>query len=164
MRTADYIQLALLSVMMGVCKPKDAEVSRTLKMQAVHIVDGDTFDGRDGSTTLRIRLHGIDAPERGQDFSRKSKETLGELCGNGPLSIGLTEKDRYGRWVAVVHDSRGLCVNEEMVARGMAWHFTRYSSDARLERLEAKARRSRIGLWAMDNPTPPWEYRDAKRR
>ena len=141
------------------CRTDSQPKVRELTLQAVHIADGDTFEGRDGEKTYRIRLHGIDAPERNQDFSRKSRETLGRLCRNGPLKAEVVQKDRYGRWVCRVYDRNGESINKAMVKEGMAWHFKRYSSDRELQRLEDEARSGRIGLWSLDNPIPPWDYR-----
>ena len=156
LRWSVILTLALLS---DSCRTETKPKRRELTIQAVHIADGDTFEGRDGSQTYRIRLHGIDAPEKGQDFSRKSRETLGRLCKNGPLKAVVVQKDRYGRWVCEVFDRNGQSVNKAMVREGMAWHFRRYSSDREVARLESEARSAKVGLWSLDNPIPPWEYR-----
>lgn len=162
LRSAVLAAVALLSVS---CRTETKPKPRELTLQAVHIADGDTFEGRDGDKTYRVRLHGIDAPERGQDFSNKSRETLGRLCKNGPLKARVVERDRFGRWVCEVYDRNGLSINKTLVKEGMAWHFKRYSSDRELERLEAEARSSRLGIWSLDDPTPPWKYRkDSTRR
>ena len=156
LRWSALLTLALLS---DSCRTETKPKPRELTLQAVHIADGDTFEGRDGSQTYRIRLHGIDAPEKGQDFSRKSRETLGRLCKNGPLKAVIVQKDRYGRWVCEVFDKDGQSVNKAMVREGMAWHFKRYSSDREVARLESEARSARIGLWSLEDPIAPWIYR-----
>lgn len=159
MRTPSFTGLLLAALFSFTCRTETKPKSSELSLQAVHIADGDTFDGRDGDKTYRIRLHGIDAPEKGQDFSRKSKEALGRLCKNGPLKAVIIQKDRYGRWVCEVYDRNGQSINKAMVMEGMAWHFKRYSSDRELARLEEEARSAKSGLWSLDNPIPPWEYR-----
>ena len=144
----------------SVTRPNAQEVTMT----AVRIADGDTFEGRNGTGTYKIRLQGIDAPERGQDFSNKSKETLGALLKQGPLKVKLLKKDQYGRWLGDVYNADGAFVNERMVAEGMAWHFRKYSKDKTLERLEKEAREARKGLWSLDNPVAPWDYRKSKKK
>jgi endonuclease YncB( thermonuclease family) len=156
LRSSVLAALALLSVS---CRTETKPKPRELTLQAVHIADGDTFEGRDGDQTHRIRLHGVDAPEKGQDFSKKSRETLGRLCKNGPLKAVIIQKDRFGRWVCDVYDRNGQSINKALVKEGMAWHFKRYSSDRELARLEAEARSARIGLWSLDDPIAPWIYR-----
>ena len=85
MRTSTCTGMMLAAIFSIACRTETRPKPAELSLQAVHIADGDTFEGRDGDKTYRIRLHGVDAPEKGQDFSRKSRETLGRLCKNGPL-------------------------------------------------------------------------------
>lgn len=130
---------------------------------AVSITDGDTFVARGNGKTFKVRLQGIDAPERGQDFSKRSKERLGELCMASPLKIKFLNKDGFGRWVAEVYDKAGRHINAEMVASGLAWHFKMYSQDPELDRLEQQARKAGLGLWSLPNPQAPWDYRSSRR-
>ena len=159
MRLPSFSGVLLAAFLSLNCRTETKPGARELTLQAVHIADGDTFEGRDGDKTYRIRLHGVDAPEKGQDFSRKSRETLGRLCRNGPLRAVIVQKDRFGRWVCEVFDRDGRSINKSMVKDGMAWHFKRYSSDRELARLEAEARAAKVGIWSVDNPVAPWEYR-----
>jgi endonuclease YncB( thermonuclease family) len=73
--------------------------------------------------------------------------------------VVFTQKERYGRVIAKAYLSDGRCLNEEMLRLGMAWHFKRYSDDARWAKMEDIARQSRVGLWADSRPVPPWEWR-----
>jgi len=146
------------------CKSGKKEAEKNMMLNATRISDGDSFEGRGDAGTFRIRLYGIDAPEMGQDFSRKSKETLGDLCKSGPLKVVVINKDRYGRLVSNVYNSKGQFINQIMVAEGMAWHFKKFSSDPVLDNLEKEARQSRKGLWGLENPLPPWDYRKDHRR
>jgi micrococcal nuclease len=159
MQTLRSTALVAFALLAASCRTETKPKPRELTLQAVHIADGDTFEGRDGEQTYRIRLHGVDAPEKGQDFSRTSRETLGRLCKNGPLKAVIVQKDRFGRWVCEVYDRNGQSINKTMVKEGMAWHFTRYSSDRELARLEREARSARVGLWSLENPVAPWTYR-----
>lgn len=156
--------MALTFILPGSCRNSKKAPGREVTLVVVKISDGDTFVGRGDGVTYKIRLQGIDAPERGQDFSNKSKDLLGELCSYSPVKAKLLSKDRYGRWVADVYNNKGQFINEVMVEEGMAWHFKRYSSDKNLDRLEALAKQEKKGLWSFDNPIPPWEYRNLKKK
>lgn len=145
------------------CGNGQPKTGQEWSVAAVSITDGDTFVARGDGVTFKVRLHGIDAPERGQDFSRRSKERLGEMCMASPLRVRLLNKDGFGRWVAEVYDKAGRHINAEMVASGLAWHFKKYSEDPELDRLERLARKARIGLWSLPDPQAPWEYRSDRR-
>ena len=136
-----------------------------LQGRAVKISDGDTFDllSSNEQRTIRIRLHGVDCPERGMDYARVAKESLGELLRDQRLRVVAVDSDRYGRVVGDVYTTNGTWVNLELVERGMAWHYTDYSSDQRLAGAERKARAARLRLWSQPQPVAPWEWRRAKR-
>lgn len=136
----------------------------TLTGPAVKIIDGDTFDLLlSDNTTVRIRMHGIDCPERGQAFYKVCRNALGDLCGAGPLKVVMRDKDRYGRTVADVYNARSQWVNYELVAGGFAWHYTKYDNDDRLARAEVSARAACKGLWADAAPVAPWDWRRERR-
>ena len=134
----------------------------TLKGKAVRIVDGDTFDLLVGTTTHRIRLAGIDAPEKGQDFGTASKLLLGQLCSNQTLTVRVTDVDRNKRKIAEIYTEQKLWINKELIAKGMAWHFKKYSTDRELANAELSARKQKIGLWSLNNPVAPWDWRKKK--
>lgn len=144
------------------CEAQQSKPAAEIRLTVYKIVDGDSFEGRAGGQNYKIRLFGIDAPEKGQDFYRKSKDRLGELCYQGPLLIKLRNKDYFGRWVADAYTSKGVFINQVMVKEGLAWHFTKYSKDSTLRRLEKEARASKAGLWQFNKPIPPWEFRKNK--
>jgi micrococcal nuclease len=128
-------------------------------------VDGDTFKLLIADKqTVKIRLNGIDAPEKGQDFSRASKEYLGKLISARPVRVVDKGKDKYGRIIGDVFTDQGLLVNLELVKAGMAWHFVKYSKDLRLAEAETIARQNKSGLWQQAAPVAPWDYRKRKRK
>lgn len=149
------------------CTPlkKEAENSPPgLRGRAVKIVDGDTFDLLlPEQRTIRIRLHGMDCPERGQDYGKAAKEAFGELMQDQQLRVVAVDSDRYGRVVGDVYTTGGTWVNLELVKRGMAWHYLAYSSDERLAAAEREARAARVGLWSQPRPVAPWDWRKEKR-
>lgn len=135
----------------------------TLKGKAVRIIDGDTFDLLVGTTTHRIRLAGIDAPEKKQDFYNASKQLLGQLCNGQLLTVVVTDTDRNKRKIADIYTQQKLWINKEMISKGMAWHFVKYSSNKELANAELLARKQKIGLWSLVNPVAPWDWRKGKR-
>ncbi len=137
--------------------------SYTLKGKAVRIVDGDTFDLLVDKTTHRIRLAGIDAPEKGQDFGTASKQLLGTLCAGTIVTVVVTDTDRNKRKIAEVYTEQKLWVNKEMIAKGMAWHYKKYSTNKELAAAEEQARKQKAGLWSMKNSIAPWEWRKKRR-
>ena len=127
----------------------------------VKVVDGDTFDGQtQDNIEIRFRLQGIDAPERKQDFSSKSKDKLSELIFGKSVGIKVHKKrDGYGRPIVYVTTDEYNDVGAEMLRSGLAWHAKKYDDSDLYNELERAARRNRKGLWSTDNPMPPWEYR-----
>jgi endonuclease YncB( thermonuclease family) len=127
--------------------------------RVVSVADGDTLRAIDDSKAEhRIRLAGIDAPERGQPFGNVARERLAELTMGKAVAVDVEDRDRYGRTVARL-EADGLDVCRQLVADGLAWHYTRYSKDAGLAAAEAAARAARRGLWRDPAPVPPWEWR-----
>ena len=142
--------------------------SESISGRVVAIADGDTITVLDTSKTQhKIRLSGIDAPEKKQAFGQRSKESLSVLVFNQTVQVETTKRDRYGREIGkVIVD--GLDANLEQVKRGMAWHYKAYqreqSAQDRVTYSEAEvvARGARLGLWNDAQPVPPWEFRHNK--
>jgi micrococcal nuclease len=141
-----------------------AHTNNNLKQycKVIGIVDGDTIDCLINSKTIRVRLHAIDAPEKKQDFYSRSKQSLSQLCFGKYARLVEHGHDRYRRLIADIYVDNEL-VNYKMVELGMAWHFTRYSSDSNLAALQQAARNKKKGLWSLPAPIAPWEYRTLKK-
>lgn len=133
--------------------------------QVVGVTDGDTVTVLDHQRTQhKIRLAGIDAPEKSQPFGQRAKEHLSSLV-FGRSVVGDAEKqDRYRRTVGKVLIN-GRDANLAMVAAGFAWHYKKYegeqsSSDRLLySAAESEAQATRRGLWSELDPVPPWDWR-----
>ncbi len=136
--------------------------SAPFEAKVVGVSDGDTITVLDGTTRVRVRLNGIDCPERGQAFGARAKQLTSELAFGKTVTLRPLGKDRYGRVLGEVVLPDGRVLNEELVAAGMAWHYTRYSNDATLARLERRARAARVGVWSEGRPVAPWEFRAAR--
>jgi micrococcal nuclease len=131
--------------------------------EVVEVIDGDTIEVMRDGRSERVRLHGIDAPEKGQAFGKSSKRTASELSFGKDVTVLQHGVDKYGRTLGevILPDDRSL--NREMVRSGYAWRYRKYSNDRTLDRLETNARRSNRGLWQDDDAVAPWEYRRGKR-
>ena len=111
---------------------------------------------------MKVRLNGIDCPEKRQAFGARAKQLTSELAFGKTVTVRPFGKDRYGRMLGDVVLPDGRVLNQELVAAGMAWHYTRYSKDETLARLERRAREARVGLWSEARPVAPWEFRTAR--
>lgn len=133
-------------------------------VQVIGVIDGDTFDGlTQDKIEIRFRIFGIDAPEKKQSFSDKSKKYLSSLIYGKKVGIKVQKKrDGYGRPIVWVYTSEGRDVGAEMLKAGMAWHFTEYDKSQEYATLKNGARESRTGLWSDKNPIAPWDFRKKK--
>lgn len=134
-------------------------------VRVVGVSDGDTIRVVADGQQIRIRLHGIDAPENRQPFSQMATKGLRSLLAGRQVSIEPMDTDRYGRIVAMVY-ADGLNINQALVANGWAWVFPKYCTQSFCEQwrqAEASAKASQKGLWKERSPTPPWEWRAQQR-
>jgi endonuclease YncB( thermonuclease family) len=143
-----------------------AALAEDLRGRVVGITDGDTLTLlTDRREQIRVRLAEIDTPERGQPYGNRARQTLSGLAFGKTVRIVVRDTDRYGRTVGRVF-AGSQDINAEMVRRGAAWVYRRYSDDPNLLRLEQAARAEKRGLWGLPEAqrVPPWEWRAAKRQ
>lgn len=137
----------------------------TIFAKIISIIDGDTYDAiTDRKIQFRIRMEGIDAPEKGMPFFRKSMSYLKSLTVDSTyVMIVVTSIDQYKRIIAYTYLIDGRELSHEMVKAGFAWHYVEYNKEESLAQLELESQQQKLGLWADKNPIPPWEYRKLKR-
>jgi endonuclease YncB( thermonuclease family) len=140
-----------------------AEDSPVLDGVVVGVVDGDTADVRLASGMIRVRLHAIDTPERGQPYGQAAKDALAGLVFGKAVQLEPIEQDRYDRLVARLWLG-DLDVNAEMIKRGAAWTYRTYADDPAYCAYEKAARDLKRGLWALppEQRAAPWEWRRRK--
>ena len=115
----------------------------------------------------KVRLTGIDAPEKKQPFGNRSKQSLSDMVFNKTVIVETHKRDRYGRELGKVLIG-GMDVNLEQIQRGMAWHYKAYQRDQSADdrqiyaNAENAAKAINRGLWSESKPTPPWQWRHAK--
>ena len=137
--------------------------AETIQGLVVKIADGDTLTLLTGSNEkIKVRLAGIDTPERKQPFGSEAKQALSELVFQKKALIEVETKDRYGRTVGIVFVD-GQNINYELVKQGMAWVYRKYTNDEILYELEAQAKTKKTGLWADAKPIAPWSWRKGVR-
>lgn len=129
--------------------------------KAIKMIDGDTFDLLSNGTVYRIRLNGIDCPERSQPYYQQAKNFLANACLKQQVTVTYSSKDRNGRLLGNVYVN-GKLINLTLVQQGYAWHYKKYSKDVQLARAETAARAAKLGLWKDGNAIAPWEWRKMK--
>jgi endonuclease YncB( thermonuclease family) len=132
--------------------------------KVVKIADGDTLTILDSANTQhKIRIAGIDAPEKAQPFGAKARENLAGKVFGQMVRVEVIDIDRYRRGVGRIFLGDRF-VNMEMVRDGFAWRYVTYDKPGEFTAAEAEAREHHRGLWADRDPVPPWEWRRAKRQ
>lgn len=131
----------------------------------VRIIDGDTIAILSpGKEQVRIRLAGIDAPEKSQPFGQVSKENLSRMVFGQNVYLEGNKNDRYGRWVRKVIVN-GQDTNLEQIRAGLAWHYKRFEREQTDEdrsdyaAAEIDARANKRGLWIDASPIFPESLR-----
>ncbi len=139
--------------------------TKILICAVIGVTDGDTINVlTSDNKPIKVRLYGIDCPEKNQAFGTKAKQFTSELCLKNTVEVKKVDIDRYGRIVGEIFLSDGKSLNRELVRNGFAWWYKKYApNDTVLEQLEKEAKENKRGLWSDDNPTPPWEFRRGKK-
>lgn len=133
--------------------------------KVVKVSDGDTFTIlTKGKEQIRIRIYGIDAPEKGQPYSEKSRLYLADMIAGQDVTIEITSTDRYRRKIAKVKTETVDDVSLEMLRAGYAWHYSYFDKTKAYIQAEKEAKERREGLWADENPVNPYEYRKLKKK
>lgn len=140
--------------------------AETLLARVVGVTDGDTVTVLDaGNREEKIRVGGIDAPEKKQAFGEKSKQSLSSLVFGKDVRIEWKKRDRYGRIVGQVFVDPSVDAGLAQLRSGLAWHYNKYENEQSPEdrlsyaQAEDEAKASKIGLWSDTAPIPPWEFR-----
>ena len=129
-------------------------VPLTVNSQTVQ--DGDSIITGDG---VRVRLYGIDAPERDQPYGKEARKVLRQYM---PLVAKMKEydKDRYGRLIVELFTEDNKSINAAMICSGAAWWYEYYAPDRpQFKQCEEDAKENNRGLWAEEEPVAPWDWR-----
>ena len=159
-RTTFYLYLAVILLLALPCP------AWAWSGKVIGVADGDTITVLRDKQPYKIRLYGIDCPEKRQPFGKKAKRFTSDLVFGKVVDIEPVAIDRYGRTVAFVM-VENLSVNEEIIKEGLAWVYARYcklSVCAEWQMLEIAAQTQKRGLWRDSGQVPPWEFRRKKKR
>lgn len=138
--------------------------------KVVGVSDGDTITVIDNlKTEHKVRLMGIDAPEKSQEFGTQSKQALSNFLYQKEVTVDYKKLDKYQRKVGkVILDKQDICL--AMIELGMAWHYKDYEKEqSKIDRdlysqAEFKARESKLGLWQSSNPIAPSAFRKEQKK
>lgn len=131
----------------------------------VRILDGDTVETlQDNGELTRVRLAGIDAPEKAQPFGQRARQAVSDRIAQQHVLITGNERDRYGRLLGTVWLGNDD-VNADQVQAGMAWAYRFHGKvlSAQYAALEQSAREQKTGLWADPAPVEPWRWRQSQK-
>ncbi len=125
--------------------------------KVISVIDGNTIQimTTDGER-VQILLYGVDSPDEGQKFSMEAKKLLESLLLNKMVTLIDRGKDRYGNRIAEVTAKGVNDPQRELLRSGLAWTS---GPDEEMESLKEHARKQGLGIWAEENPLPPWLYR-----
>ena len=152
------IVMALMGCALLLAQPACADFTG----KVVKVADGDTITVLHDSEQIKIRLAGIDAPEKAQPFGNVARQSMSEMLFGKEVRVVEQGRDRYGRTIGRVYQGE-VDVSAEQIKQGMAWVYRKYSKEAALYQLEDEAKQHRIGLWTDAEPTPPWAWRKRAR-
>lgn len=152
----------LFTILLRLCRGQ-LSTAQTLYGRCSYVQDGDSlkFVQEGQSREVRVRLYGIDAPEKKQDFAAQARKKLEKLARGKKIRLEVMDTDRYGRYVAKVYVGQTY-VNLEMLKAGLARFYIFYADaekDSALADAEIAARKARRGLWSSDVAVNPREHR-----
>ena len=167
----------LVSQLTSQLEPSSNGSSEHYEVVSGSIYDGDTLRVSDGTQEIKVRLCGIDAPEKDQALGIESRDHLRSLVskGNGQIILVRTDTDQYGRTIAEAFIPTGnseeeIHLNSQMVADGMAYVYPQYidscpnAGGEPMKTAERTAKESAQGVWTSPVSQKPWEYRQRSRR
>ncbi|WP_291952766.1 thermonuclease family protein [Campylobacter sp.] len=127
-----------------------------IQAKVVEVIDGDTIKVIIKQKESKIRLFGIDAPEKNQAYGQISKKFLSAIVLNKEVTLSIKDEDKYGRILAIVY-LNDKDINQIMVKNGYAWAYE-YYSDLYLN-VQNIAKSAKKGLWEDKNPIEPYKWR-----
>lgn len=136
--------------------------NESFKAKVIGVTSGDAIVVKlDDKTQQIVRLEGIDCPEPKQAYGDSAKMATVALCFEKRVRVEKVGVDTYGRTLAFVYVN-DVCINKELLRKGLAWHYKDFNNDPELAQLETEARAKKVGLWSQPDPVAPWDFRHKK--
>lgn len=164
-----YLRLLIITLILSLSDSltQGAE-TQTWRGVPIRVIDGDTIRVKKRDKEIRVRLYGIDCPEKDQQYSRRAEAFVKEAIAGKTLEVEELYLDRYKRSVCIITVD-GKILNRELVAAGLAWVYPMYCTDKVLceewRSSEIQAREKALGVWSLESaPTPPWQHRKHRHR
>ena len=156
-----YLQFLILFILLLL-----PSIGHAWSGKVVHVADGDTITVMRDGKKVKVRLYGIDTPEKAQWYGQNAKtftssQVMGKTVDVQEIAVG-----RYKRVVGIVSVGN-LALNRHLVEYGYAWVYHAYCKKpfcSEWAKAEAVARKAKRGLWKNPKAIPPWEYRRSKRK
>lgn len=158
MRLQNKIFCAILPIALAFSCALKAS-SEEFQGKVVGVSDGDTISVFVHGETRKIRLSGIDCPEKSQEFGQQAKAFTSKEAFSKEVTIISHGHDRYKRTLGEVILPGGENLNNLLLSHGYAWFYERFSSDEEKRKLESSARQAKLGLWSQHLPNAPWDFR-----
>jgi micrococcal nuclease len=149
--------IILLAVLLAASLPP--VFAQEFSGRVVGVADGDTITVLVRKVPRKVRLSGIDCPEKSQAFGRQAREFTASHAFAREVKVISSGHDRYGRIVGEVILPDGQNLSDLLLENGYAWWYERYSTDTQRHELQDNARRAKLGLWSGEQPAAPWDYR-----
>ncbi len=129
-----------------------------IKGEVEEIISGDTFIVETKHGDVKVKLYGVEAPEKNQEYGRESRKLLGDLIDDEDVKIIPVHATKSGTLIGKVYLD-GDYINAAMIKAGAAWYDDDHADDSKLEKAEKWARKHEVGIWSHRDPTPPWKYK-----
>ncbi len=148
-------------ILILLCISFTQSLAKSIYINAVQVTDGDTFHAINKDQKIKVRLYGIDCPEKKQDFGKEASLFTQSFLQNTPITFIPLTKDYFGRTVAFVY-AQNKSLQAELISNGLAWVSLKYCKAAvcnEWNNLQEQAKAQKKGLWQDQNPMPPWVWR-----
>ena len=140
-----------------------------LQGKVIRVTDGDSITVLDNEKAQhKIRMAGIDAPERRQPYGKAARQYLAKLVFKKQVCVGWYKRDKYQRLVGIVRIG-SEDINLKLISAGLAWHYKQYQNEqsnsdrVRYADVQQAAESTNSGLWRDSSPVPPWLWRRGER-
>ncbi|MEW6265528.1 MAG: thermonuclease family protein [Thermodesulfobacteriota bacterium] len=127
------------------------------------VYDGDTIEVEDQGQPVRVRIFGIDCPEKGQPYADQARNQTIRLAKGRKVIVQVRDIDQYQRVVGIVLLPGGRDLGRELLRSGLAWPYDYGPQDREMDRLAEEARAAGRGLWRDPRAVPPHVFRRMKK-